>query len=96
MQVCAMVQASVRRQGLIWAHKQLWGPGRRHVLLWLLSLPEQTQEMEMKEVRSMVCKCTAGGATLGSWTATGTEAWAGCWCGSWAPEGWVGREHGGT
>ena len=63
---------------------------------WLLSLPEQTQEMEMKEVRSMVCKCTAGGATLGSWTATGTEAWAGCWCGSWAPEGWVGREHGGT
>ena len=56
MQVCAMVQASVRRQGLIWAHKQLWGPGCRHVLLWLLSLPEQTQEMEMKEVRSMVCK----------------------------------------
>lgn len=63
-----MVQASDRRQGLILAHKQLWGP-------WLLessSCPYSLfracalQCMLMTGVRLAMCKCMAGWASLKS------------------------------
>lgn len=38
-QVSTVVQASDKRKGWIWAHKQLWGLGSWNALLWFHNIP---------------------------------------------------------